>query len=105
MKHNKTTAIAILAIGGLMALDASAADESKPATSTEEKTNGLLAHWSFDERGEKDVCADASGNGYDATPSSAIQRGAGKFGAHCISLAGGQVLTISEKMPHPSCLT
>jgi hypothetical protein len=102
MKHNNTTTIAILAIGGLLALNAPAADETKPATATAKKPSGLVAHWNFDEAGEKDVCADASHNGYDATPSTAIKRGAGRFGAHCISLTGDEVLHISNKMPQPS---
>lgn len=102
IRHNNTTTIAILAIGGLLALNAPAADETKPATATAKKPSGLVAHWNFDEAGENDVCTNASGNGYDATPSTAIKRGAGKFGAHCVSLAGGQVLKVSDKMPPPS---
>lgn len=103
LKYVRTTGIVLLAIGGLMALNASAAAESQSATSTEEKKDvGLLAYWKFDEPGENDVCADASGNGYNATPNTAIKRGAGRFGAHCISLSGGQVLTVFEQMPRPS---
>src|SRR4030042_6602284 len=77
-KHLRPTAIALLASGGLMALNPSAADESKSATPTEEKKDvGLLAYWKFDEPGENDVCVDASGNGYKATPITPIKRGAG----------------------------
>jgi len=102
MKHNKTTAIAILAIGGLRALNAPAADESKPATANEKRPNGLLAHWNFDEGGENDVCADASGNGFNGIPNTAIKRGEGKFGAHGLSLAGEQVVKVPQTMPFPA---
>lgn len=117
MKTKKMTALVILALGGIMAcgtmvraqetnisVKVTAPKDADLSFTTAKLKNdkGLVAYWNFDEAGESDGCADASGNGYDGTPNTTIKRGEGKFGAHGLSLAGEQVVKVPQTMPFPA---